>query len=97
LVLKIFRGLKIALSEPYLNGVKKGVKKVIKKFANIIFMPLFCTRIRKGNGLNSEVRRFLKKSFLKKVCQKFGRLKKTLYLCTTFASRKSQDGDAKQN
>ena len=63
---KFFRGLKIALSEPYLNGVKKGVKKVIKKFANIIFMPLFCTRIRKGNGLNSEVRRFLKKSFLKK-------------------------------
>ena len=63
---KFFRGLKIALSEPYLKGVKKGVKKVIKKFANIIFMPLFCTRIRKGNGLNSEVRRFLKKKFFEK-------------------------------
>ena len=48
--------------------------------------PYFAPAFGKETDWIARLERFLK-SFLKKVCQKFGRLKKTLYLCTTFASK----------
>ena len=67
-----------------LNGVKnveKSAKKIWKfRFFAVTLHPLSHRKM----VFESDRKRVLK-NFLKKVSEKFGGYKKTLYLCTTFA------------
>ena len=82
------------ISVIYLNSLKS----IEKSRKNIWKFQIFAVTLHPVSRLNDceTERKGSKKVFLKKVSKKFGSFRKTLYLCTTFASEKWQGSEARK-
>ena len=83
---KIFSALNRWHRELCNKRAKNGKKKVIKIFANIISLPLLCTRFRVQRAISTRNQGSWKYfDFLQKI---FCSSKKLFYLCSRFAKKK---------